>query len=128
MVAIAAGGGGVPVTEAADGQLHGIDAVIDKDWASAMLAYEIEADALVILMESDRVYLDWGLPSQRAVDRLGSQEAQELLASGALDEGSITPKVAASAWFAARTGRSAIICRVEDLDDALEGRAGTRIG
>ena len=128
MVAIAAGGGGVPVTEAPDGQLHGIDAVIDKDWASAMLAYQIEADVLVILMESDRVHLDWGLPSQCAVDRLSPAEAQELLASGALDEGSIAPKVAASAWFAARTGRTAIICRVEDLDDALEGRAGTRIG
>ncbi len=127
-VTIAAGGGGVPVCEAADGQLHGIDAVIDKDWASAMLATQIEADALVILMESDRVYAGWGTPGQRAIEHLTAQGAGDLLESGALEEGSIGPKVAASAWFAATTGRHAVMCRVEDLDDALAGRAGTRIG
>jgi carbamate kinase len=128
MVAIAAGGGGVPVVEAPDGQLHGIDAVIDKDWASAMLAFEIGADRLVILMESDSIYVGWGGADQRAVDSLSVAEADALLVSGELDEGSIRPKVAASAWFARRTGRPAIICRVEDLDAALEGLAGTRIG
>jgi carbamate kinase len=129
MVAIAAGGGGVPVTEAPDGQLHGVDAVIDKDWASAMLATQIEADELVILMESDRVYLDWDDPEKRRpVDHLSVAEAQALLSGGELDAGSIRPKVAASAWFAERTGRPAVICRVEDLPAALDGRAGTRIG
>jgi len=127
-VAIAAGGGGVPVFEAPDGQLHGIDAVIDKDWASAMLATQIDADGLVILMESDRVMLGWGTPDERSVDRLTVAEARELLSAGALDEGSIGPKVAASAWFAEATGREALICRVEDLETALAGRAGTRIG
>jgi len=128
MVAIAAGGGGVPVTEAEDGQLHGVDAVIDKDWASARLAEEICADGLVILMESDRVYLCWGKDRQAAVDHLTVEEADQLLVSGALEEGSIGPKVAASAWFARTTGRAAVICRVEDLDAALAGEAGTRIG
>ena len=128
MVAIAAGGGGVPVTEGADGQLHGVDAVIDKDWASALLAFEIDADALVIAMESDRLYIHWGTDRQTAVDSLTPAEAETLLASGALDEGSILPKVAASAWFARRTGRAAIICRIEDLESALAGEAGTRIG
>jgi carbamate kinase len=128
MVAIAAGGGGVPVTEAEDGQLHGVDAVIDKDWASARLAEQIGADGLVILMESDRVYLHWGTGRQAALDHLTVGEAEELLESGSLEEGSIGPKVAASAWFAQTTGRSAIICRVEDLTAALAGEAGTRIG
>lgn len=128
MVAIAAGGGGVPVTESADGQLHGVDAVIDKDWASARLAEQIGADGLVILMESDRVYLDWGTERQTAVDRLTPDEAERLLAAGSLEEGSIGPKVGASAWFARATGRTAIICRVEDLESALAGEAGTRIG
>jgi carbamate kinase len=128
MVAIAAGGGGVPVVEAADGRLRGVDAVIDKDWASAMLAAQIEADGLVILMESDRVYLDWDGERPKPIERLSVAEARALLAAGELDEGSIGPKVAASAWFAERTGRSAVICRVEDLEPALEGRAGTRIG
>ena len=127
MVAIAAGGGGVPVREAADGQLHGVDAVIDKDWASARLAEEIDADGLVILMESDRVYADWGTERQTGFDRLTADEADRLLVSGALEEGSIGPKVAASAWFARATGHAAIICRVEDLEAALAGSAGTRI-
>jgi carbamate kinase len=129
MVAIAAGGGGVPVTEAADGQLHGIDAVVDKDWASAVLAEEIDADGLVIAMEADRVCIDWNDPEKcRPLNHLSVHEARELLEVGAFAEGSIGPKVAASAWFAERTGRSAIICRVEDVDLALEGKAGTRIG
>lgn len=129
MVAIAAGGGGVPVTEAEDGQLHGVDAVVDKDWASAVLAEEIGADGLVILMEADRVCLTWRDASDRgAVDALSVEEARRLLAEGALDEGSIGPKVAASAWYAERTGRPALICRVEDIDAALQGKAGTRIG
>jgi carbamate kinase len=128
MVAIAAGGGGVPVYEAADGQLHGVDAVVDKDWASALLAAEIGADTLVIVMESDRLYLDWGTDRQAGVDRVTADDAERLLAEGALDVGSIGPKVAASAWFARTTGRAAVICRVEDLEPALAGRAGTRIG
>jgi carbamate kinase len=128
MVAIAAGGGGVPVREAADGQLHGVDAVIDKDWASAMLASQIAADGLVILMESDRVYADWGGPNQRAIDHLTVDEARAMLDSGELETGSIGPKVGASAWFAEKTGRTALICRVEDLDAALAGQAGTRVG
>jgi carbamate kinase len=116
------------VIEDDEGQLHGVDAVVDKDWASAMLAVQIDADRLLILMESDRVYRDWGGEHARAVDRLSVAEARELLASGELDVGSIGPKVAASAWFAEKTGRTAIICRVEDAGEALEGRAGTRIG
>lgn len=129
MVAIAAGGGGVPVTEAPDGQLHGVDAVIDKDWTSAMLATQIEADELIILMESDRVYLDWCDPAKRrGIDHLSVAKARALLAGGTFDEGSVGPKVAASAWFAEQTGKSALICRVEDLPEALDGRAGTRIG
>lgn len=129
MVAIAAGGGGVPVLEAADGQLHGVDAVVDKDWASAVLATQIDADELVILMESDRVYLDWANKADpQPVDHLTVAEARALMEAGRLDEGSIGPKVAASAWFAEQTGRIAVICRVEDLEAALDGRAGTRIG
>lgn len=128
MVAIAAGGGGVPVTEAPDGQLFGIDAVVDKDWASAVLASQIDADMLVILMEADRVHVDWADASKRrALDRLSVAEARALLDSGGLDVGSIGPKVAASAWFAETTGRTALICRVEDLSEGLAGRAGTRI-
>ena len=126
VVAIAAGGGGVPVIEAADGTLTGVDAVIDKDWASAVLAAEISAEAFVILMEADAVYDGWRTPSQRRLERVTPGEARELLATGALPVGSIAPKVAAAAWFAEKTGNDALICRDEDLAAALSGRAGTR--
>lgn len=127
VVVIAAGGGGVPVLEDADGVLAGVDAVVDKDWASAVLAAEISAEAFVILMEADAVYSGWGTPSQLRRDRLTSTEARSLLEAGELPVGSIGPKVAACAWFAEKTGRDALICRGEDLSAALSGRAGTRI-
>jgi carbamate kinase len=127
VVTIAAGGGGVPVVEAG-GLRRGVDAVIDKDWASALLADAIAADALVILMEADRVYLEWGTERERGLDRLTVDEARSLLDQGAFDEGSVGPKVAACAWFAHRSGRAAVVCRVQDMDAALDGGAGTRIG
>jgi carbamate kinase len=124
---IAAGGGGVPVLESPDGVLCGVDAVVDKDWSSALLARDIDADALVILMEEDRLYLGWSGPEPRAVERLSPEEASGLVASGALETGSVAPKVAACASFSRETGRPAIICRVEDLESALRGEAGTRV-
>jgi len=127
MVAIAAGGGGVPVTEASDGQLHGVDAVVDKDWASAVLAQQIDADMLIILMESDRVYACWGTPEQRGIDRMTADEADAMVERGECEVGSIAPKVSASASFARTTGREALICRTEDLETALADKAGTRI-
>ena len=126
VVAIAAGGGGVPVLEDCDGVLRGIDAVVDKDWASAVLAAEISAEAFVILMEADAVYRGWGTPDQHRFDHLTPAQAQELLDSGELPVGSIGPKVGAAAWFAEKTGKDALICRGEDLTAALSGRAGTR--
>jgi carbamate kinase len=126
-IVIAAGGGGVPVVEDAKGRLSGVDAVIDKDWASALLAEQVEADALIILMEADCLYEHWGTPEQRRIERLTVDEAEALLASGALESGSIAPKVGAGAAFARASGRAAILCRAEDLEAALEEHAGTRI-
>ncbi|MDI6712758.1 MAG: carbamate kinase [Anaerosomatales bacterium] len=124
-VVIAAGGGGVPVVRNADGTLAGVDAVIDKDWASAVLAEAIGADSLVVLMEADRVYEGFGTLAARPIDALTVEEAERLLP--ALDPGSVGPKVAACAHFARTTGRDALICAVERLADALAGRAGTRV-
>ncbi len=124
-VVLAAGGGGVPVVEEPDGTFRGVDAVIDKDWASAVLACAIDADALVILMEADAVYADYGTPHARRIERLSVSEADTLAAS--LERGSIAPKVEACAHFARTTGCEAVICAVEALEDALAGRAGTRI-
>ncbi|GAV30827.1 carbamate kinase [Coriobacteriaceae bacterium EMTCatB1] len=124
-VVIAAGGGGVPVVRQADGTLQGVDAVIDKDWASAILAEAIGADHLVILMEADRVYLGFGTPDARPLETLTAEEAERLASE--LDAGSVGPKVAACAHFARTTGRDAIVCAVEQLHEALAGGAGTRI-
>lgn len=126
-VVIAAGGGGVPVVEDADGRLAGIDAVVDKDWASAVLAREIGADVLVILMEADAVYLGWGTPDARRLERITADEAERLLASGMFAEGSVGPKVAAAAQFARQTGREALICASEQFESALAGASGTRV-
>jgi carbamate kinase len=126
-IVIAAGGGGVPVVEGPARHLTGIDAVIDKDWASALLAQQVDADLLIILMEADRVYTGWGTPQQSGIDRLSAEEADALIAAGECAVGSIGPKVGASAWFARTTGREALICRTEDLEAALAGEAGTRI-
>jgi carbamate kinase len=123
-VVIAAGGGGIPVVRRTDGPGHvGIDAVIDKDWCSALLATELQADCLVIATDVDAVYLDWGLPGQRAVGRtsVAALEAQRFAA------GSMAPKVAAACDFVRRTGRRAAIGALAQIEDLLAGTAGTQI-
>lgn len=127
VVPIACGGGGVPVTERPDGTLAGIDAVIDKDWTSALLAEQLRADSLVILMEADGVYDGWGTPSARLLREITAADATALIDRAALAEGSIGPKVGAAAHFASACGRPAVLCRTEDLEDALAGRAGTTV-
>lgn len=124
IIPIAAGGGGVPVVERPDGTLAGVDAVIDKDWTGALLARDLGADSLVILMEQDALYEDFGTPQARPVPRLSAREARDLVAG--LPAGSVGPKVAAASWFA-RHGGQAVMCRAEDLKDALHGRSGTWI-
>ena len=128
-VVIAAGGGGVPVIEQPDGALQAIEAVVDKDWTSALLACEIGAASFAVLMEADALYRDWGTPEAARIERLTVAEANDLLASGTLEAGSIAPKVAACAQFAAGCSGEgqAIICGSDALADALSGRAGTRI-
>lgn len=124
---IAAGGGGCPVYVHEQWGLEGIDAVVDKDRAAAILGRDIGADVLVILTDVDRVYLDFGQPTQRAIDRLTLAEADALLASGELGEGSMAPKVEAAADFVRRGGTRAIIARLDQGREAVAGQAGTEI-
>ena len=123
-LAIACGGGGVPVV-ARDGQLRGVDAVIDKDWASALLAIALGAERLVILTAEDAVYRDFGGPAEEALPVLDAAAAEALLPE--LPEGSMRPKVEASAAFVKETGGEALVTSPEALADALAGRAGTRV-
>jgi carbamate kinase len=124
---IAAGGGGCPVYVHEKWGLEGIDAVVDKDRAAAILGRDIGADVLVILTDVDRVYLDYGTPAQRPLERLTLAEADALLAGGGLGEGSMAPKVEAAADFVRRGGLRAIIARLDQGREAVAGSAGTEI-
>jgi carbamate kinase len=126
-VVIAAGGGGIPVVRGRDGQWRGIEAVIDKDYASALLAGELRADLFIILTGVAKVALDFGKPSQRSVDRLTVAEAEKHLAAGQFPAGSMGPKIEASIQFVHASGKQVIITDVDHLRDALEGREGTII-
>jgi carbamate kinase len=121
---VACGGGGIPVATGA-GELRGIDAVIDKDRASALLATELPAERLLILTAVPAVLRGFGTPEQEELRELTVDQAEELLAE--LAEGSMRPKVQAAAAFVRATGGEAVITSAEALKEALDGRAGTRI-
>ena len=127
-IVITVGGGGIPVVADADGNLHGTPAVIDKDFASSLLASELGADLLVIATAVDRVALDFGKPEQRFIDRMTLSEAKAYLADGShFAKGSMAPKIEACIWFLEQGGREAIITDPENLLDAVRGSAGTHI-
>jgi carbamate kinase len=126
-VVIAAGGGGIPVVRGRDGQWRGIEAVIDKDFASALLAAELKAELYVILTGVPKVSLDFGKKSERMVDRMTVEEAERHLREGQFPAGSMGPKIEAAIQFVRGSGSEVLITDVEHLRDALEGRAGTRI-
>ena len=123
-IAVACGGGGIP-TAARNGRLSGIDAVIDKDRASALLAIELGADRFVILTDVAAVYRGWGTPAQEPVDELTPEGADALLPE--LAAGSIAPKVEAASAFARASGQPALITSAAQLAEALAGAAGTRV-
>jgi len=126
-VIIAAGGGGIPVVRGRDGQWRGIEAVIDKDFASALLAAELDADLYIVLTGVQKVALDYGKPTQRFVDRMSITEAEEHMADGQFPAGSMGPKIEAAVQFVRRSGRQVLITDVEHLREALEGQDGTVI-
>jgi len=126
MVVIAAGGGGVPVVRR-EGKLRGVEAVIDKDRAAAVLAKQLRARRLIALTSVDRVALDFGKPTQRDLDELSPAEAARYLREGQFPSGSMGPKVEAAIDFVAHGGEEAIITSPENLLAAVEGRAGTHI-
>jgi carbamate kinase len=120
-IVVCAGGGGIPTMFDERGDLHGVEAVVDKDATSAMLAEQLDADLLVIATDVDGVYLDWG--TSRAV-RLDKTTPDELDGLG-LAEGSMGPKIEAAARFVRNTGKRAVIGALDDLSTLVEGGAGT---
>jgi carbamate kinase len=126
-VVIAAGGGGIPVVRGRDGQWRGIEAVIDKDFASSRLAADLKADVYIILTGVAQVMIDFNKPTQRAVDRITLAEAEKYLADGQFPAGSMGPKIEAAMQFVRSSGKDVLITDVEHVRDALDGKGGTWI-
>jgi len=127
-VVVAAGGGGIPVSVQADGTVVGVEAVVDKDLASGLLAHELGADMLLIPTGVERVAIRFGKPDQKWLDTLTVEEARGYIAAGEFGAGSMEPKVAAVCDFVASTpGAVGVIGLPEELRAIIEGRSGTRI-
>jgi carbamate kinase len=123
---IAAGGGGTPVYRD-EGRFEGIDAVVDKDRAAAVLGRDLGADVLLILTDVEAVYSGFGTPQQKPLRKLSLREAEDLSASGELGSGSMAPKVDAAVEFIRTGGRRSIISRLDMGRQAVLGLAGTEI-
>ena len=127
-IVITVGGGGIPVVADASGCLGGVAAVIDKDYASSLLARRIGANVFAITTAVERVALNWGKPDQTWIDRMTAAEARAWLAEGGhFMPGSMAPKIEACLEFLDAGGEEAIVTRPELLEEALAGRAGTHI-
>jgi carbamate kinase len=124
-IVICAGGGGIPTMyeRGKKRKLAGVEAVIDKDWCSELLARELAADLFIMLTDADAVYLDWGKPTQKAIRR----SSPKALASTQFAAGSMGPKVEAACNFAKKTGKKAAIGALADLEKIVAGKAGTTI-
>ena len=126
-IVIATGGGGIPVIKDEKGLLKGIEAVIDKDRASALLAKELDADIFIILTAVEKVFLNFGTPEQKALDTITVSEAEKYMNEGHFKPGSMLPKVESIINFVKATGRDGIITSLDKVHEALEGKTGTRI-
>jgi carbamate kinase len=124
-VVICAGGGGIPTMyePGKDRHLVGVEAVVDKDLASSLLSRELEADLFVIATDVDGVYVDWGQPTQRRIERITPDELEAI----DFPAGSMGPKVSAAAEFARATGRRAAIGSLDEIDGLVAGTAGTNV-
>ena len=124
-VVICAGGGGIPTMYAPgeDRRLVGVEAVIDKDFATSLLSRELDADLFIMATDVDGVYVDWGTPEQRRLDRVTTEELRAI----SFPAGSMGPKVDAAAEFVEATGKRAAIGSLEQLDAMVAGTAGTNV-
>ena len=127
-VVIGCGGGGIPVYRTEGNHLKGAGAVIDKDFASELLAESLDADALIILTAVEKVAINFGKPDQKWLDHLTPEEARQYEAEGQFAPGSMLPKVQAAVKFAAsKPGRTALITLLEKAKDGIAGKTGTAV-
>jgi carbamate kinase len=125
-IVICCGGGGIPVVREGRG-LHGVDAVIDKDLASARLAQEVGVDLLLIATDVPGVALAYGQAGERFLRRMTAAEARRYLQAGEFPPGSMGPKVEAAAQFVEAGGQRAVICALDAIEAAVAGEAGTEV-
>ncbi len=126
-VVIAVGGGGIPVVEDSAGNLVGVEAVIDKDFASALLASSIAADLFLISTAVPQIALNYGKPDQQWLDRISLAEAKQFLEQGHFARGSMGPKVQAIINYLEAGGKEALVTNPENIGRALAGETGTRV-
>lgn len=128
VVVITVGGGGIPVIDAGNGDYQGTAAVIDKDFASSLLARQIGADLFLISTAVEKVAINFGKPNQKWIDQMTLEEAKQYLSEGIhFAKGSMAPKIQAIIWFLEAGGKEAIITTPANIGRALKGEAGTRI-
>jgi carbamate kinase len=128
VIVITVGGGGIPVIDVGDGEYRGTAAVIDKDYASSLLAREINADLFLISTAVEKVALNFGKPDQKWIDRMTLSEAKRYLAEGVhFAKGSMAPKIQAIIWYLEAGGKQALITNPENIGRALRGETGTWI-
>ena len=119
---ICAGGGGIPTVYKPDGTLEGVEVVVDKDRASALLAFELDAGLLILATDTDGVYLDWGTEDARRIERVTPEQIEQY----EFEEGSMKPKVEAACGFVRRSGGRAVIGSLTDMQGMVAGTAGTQ--
>jgi carbamate kinase len=128
VVVITVGGGGIPVVDAGEGQYQGVAAVIDKDYASSLLARAINADLFLISTAVEKVAINFGKPNQKWIDRMSLAEAKQYLAEGIhFAKGSMAPKIQAILWYLEAGGKQALITSPENIGRSLRGETGTWI-
>jgi carbamate kinase len=123
---VAGGGGGIPVIKK-DGKIIGVEAVIDKDRASALIAKDLNADEFIILTAVEKVALNFGKENQKDLDELTVEEAEKYMSEGHFAKGSMLPKIEACLSFVKESGKPALITDMQKLTEALEGKTGTKI-
>jgi len=127
-VVISVGGGGVPVIREKNGTIRGVEAVLDKDRTAALLAKTLGVETLLILTDVEKVFVNYGKPDQRALDRVTVQDCKKYLSEGQFPEGSMGPKVeSAVSFLSGSSGRRVVIASLEMAEEALKGTAGTTI-
>ncbi|KLO21751.1 carbamate kinase [Marinitoga sp. 1155] len=127
VIVVAGGGGGIPVIIEENGEIKGVEAVIDKDRASALLAKILNADEFIILTAVEKVYLNFNKPDQKALDTITIEEAEKYIAEGHFAKGSMLPKIESCVSFVKDAKKPALITDMEKLKEALEGKTGTKI-